>query len=69
MAPLLPALLLLVQDAAAGVPYPGHAGLRSVICANSGARCLGSEDHVLSVGGVDGHLVQTGEPPAAFFRV
>jgi hypothetical protein len=60
VAPLPPALLLLVQNAAAGVPYPGaHAGLRSVICADSGARCLGGEDHVLSVGGVDGHLVQS----------
>lgn len=48
-----------------GRPLSGaHAGLRSVICADSGARCLGGEDHVLSVGGVDGHLVQTGEPPA-----
>jgi len=62
VAPLPPALLLLVQNAAADVPYPGRTpGLRSVICANSGARCLGGEDHVLSVGGVDGHLVQTGD--------
>jgi hypothetical protein len=64
VAPLPPALLLLVKTRQRASLIRAHAGLRSVICADSGARCLGGEDHVLSVGGVDGHLVQTGDAAA-----